>query len=96
MSLDRVGAEALGWVYASEQDGAWRAEKYVGNGLVNQAGATEFQLLAAVESWEARTPHLAPGVEVQEVSDLAGVAAPGFEDAGFGDAAAGDDEPVNA
>jgi hypothetical protein len=71
--MERTDAEALGWQVCADEPGYWRAEKLTPNGsLVSQAGASEYEMLAAVEAWEDY-PVPRPGVvQVEQPTDPAG------------------------
>ena len=62
--FSRSEAEANGWVIVHEDDdqSLYRAEKYVGDGKVEQSGVSEGKLLEAINAYEE---HLASSVEVE-------------------------------
>lgn len=53
MAFSRKKAAKLGWVFAAEQEGYFRAEKSVPAGkLINMQGVDEADVLAQIEAWE--------------------------------------------
>lgn len=77
MAFSRKQAEELGWVFAAEQEGYFRAEKSVPSGkLINMQGVDEDEVLDHVEAWETypvrpATPWVSPEPEPDDDDGVA-------------------------